>query len=82
MTQQAELLREIDTLPSECFGEVIDFVGYLRQKTQVSALPTAKASKADISLLALRGSCKGIDTMEAYFVRKRADKALEDKGKH
>jgi len=32
MTQQAELLRKIDTLPPKYFGEVIDFVGYLQQK--------------------------------------------------
>ena len=30
------------------------------------------------SLLDLRGSCKGIDTLDAYFERKRADKVLED----
>jgi hypothetical protein len=28
--------------------------------------------------LNLRGSCKGIDTMDAYFERHHADKALED----
>ena len=37
MTQQAELLRNIDTLPQKYFGEVIDFVGYLRQKAQQEA---------------------------------------------
>ena len=31
-----------------------------------------------IPLLALRGSCKGLDTMDAYFARKRADKAFEN----
>jgi hypothetical protein len=31
-----------------------------------------------VSLLDLRGSCKGDDTMEAFFERKRADKARED----
>jgi len=34
MTQQAELLQKIDTLPPEYFGEVIDFVGYLQQKAR------------------------------------------------
>ena len=34
MTQQAELLRNIDTLPQKYFGEVFDFVGYLQQKAQ------------------------------------------------
>ena len=32
MTQQAELLRKIEKLPPQYFGEVIDFVGYLQQK--------------------------------------------------
>jgi len=37
MTQQAELLRNIDTLPQKYFGELFDFVGYLHQKAQQSA---------------------------------------------
>ncbi|MDR0455883.1 MAG: DUF2281 domain-containing protein [Treponema sp.] len=32
MTQQAELIQEIDKLPSRYIGEVIDYIGYLRQK--------------------------------------------------
>ena len=34
MTGHAELLKEIDRLPPQYFGEVIDFVGYLRQKAK------------------------------------------------
>jgi len=34
MTQQAELLKKIDTLPPKYYGEVIDFVGYLQQKAK------------------------------------------------
>jgi len=34
MTQQAELLQKIDTLPPEYFGEVFDFVGFLQQKVR------------------------------------------------
>jgi hypothetical protein len=34
MTQQAELIQEIDKLPSRYVNEVIDYVGYLRQKAQ------------------------------------------------
>jgi len=48
-------------------------------KALVSVTPLAQTSETGISLLSLRGSCKGLDTMEAYFERKRADKALEDK---
>jgi hypothetical protein len=43
------------------------------------ATPEAKnIPLRQVSLLDLRGSCKGADTMEAYFARKRADKAKED----
>ncbi|MDR1470077.1 MAG: hypothetical protein LBT00_12380 [Spirochaetaceae bacterium] len=31
-----------------------------------------------LSLMDLYGSCEGEDTLDAYFERKRADKALED----
>jgi hypothetical protein len=48
-------------------------------KALVSVTPLARTSKRDISLLSLRGSCKGLDTMEAYFERKRADKVREDR---
>ena len=37
--------------------------------------PKKETSK---SLLSLRGIDKGLDTMDAYFARKRADKAQED----
>jgi hypothetical protein len=47
-------------------------------KARVSVTPLEEATKTDIPLLSLRGSCKGLDTMEAYFARKRADRTLED----
>ena len=34
MTQQAELLKRIDTLPPKYFGEVYDFLGYLQHKAE------------------------------------------------
>jgi hypothetical protein len=37
-----------------------------------------RAGKAAISLLDLRGSCKGDDTLDAYFERKQVDKIRED----
>jgi hypothetical protein len=37
MTRQVELLRKIDGLPPQYFGEVIDFVGYLQQKAKNDA---------------------------------------------
>ena len=45
---------------------------------QQEDLHIEEESKKVIPLLALRGSCKGIDTIDAYFTRKRADKAFED----
>ena len=47
-------------------------------KVRVSIFPITEKQKTNISLLSMRGSCKGIDTLDAYFARKRADKDLED----
>jgi hypothetical protein len=48
--------------------------------TPESGSPAEKSrtGKAALSLLELRGSCKGDDTLDAYFERKRTDKARED----
>jgi len=32
MTQQAVLMKEIETLPPFCLGEVIDFVAWIKQR--------------------------------------------------
>ena len=37
MTQQAELLKEIEKNPQKYFGEVIDFLGYIQHKAQQEA---------------------------------------------
>ena len=34
MVERSVLLQEIDSLPPRYYGEVLDFVGYLRQKAQ------------------------------------------------
>jgi hypothetical protein len=38
MTNKDMLLREIDTLPASCLGEIVDFVGYIKQK-RLKAIP-------------------------------------------
>ena len=48
-------------------------------KVQVLVTSLEEKTKPEISLMSLRGSCKGLDTLDAYFTRKRADKALEDR---
>ena len=48
-------------------------------KVKISIFPLAEKPKADIAFLSMRGSCKGLDTMDAYFARKRADMAHEDR---
>ena len=47
-----------------------------KAQVEVRVIPFAK--KEALPLLALRGSCKDLDTMDAYFARKRADKAFEE----
>ena len=45
-------------------------------KVQVFVTPVEELLKTEISLSSLRGSCKGLDTLDAYFARKRADIAV------
>jgi len=47
-------------------------------KVQILVTSLEEQPKTKISLLSLRGSCKGLDTLDAYFVRKRSYKELED----
>jgi len=48
MTQQAELLKKIDKLPPQYFGEVIDFVGYLQHKAQQEKLKPSSARDIEL----------------------------------
>jgi hypothetical protein len=45
MIEPAVLLKEIDALPPEYLDEVVNFVGYLRQKKQKKGLDEAGAYK-------------------------------------
>ena len=52
-----------------------------KAQLEVKVIPFAQKEekpKDAMRLLALRGSCKGLDTMDAYFARKRVNKAFED----
>ena len=51
-------------------------------RARITITPETEMLKTAVPLLSLRGSCKGLDTMDAYFVRKRADKDLEDRNRH
>ena len=46
MTEQAELIQEIDKLPSRYIAEVLDYVGYLRKKAQNENTDDIDAYKA------------------------------------
>jgi len=48
MTQQAELLKKIDKLPPQYFGEVIDFVGYLQHKAQQGKMKPSSARDIEL----------------------------------
>jgi hypothetical protein len=45
MIEPAVLLKEIDALPPEYLNEVMDFVGYLRQKKQKHTVSLEKAAQ-------------------------------------
>jgi len=49
MVAKAVLLKEIDTLPPRYYGEVVDFVGYIREKKvkEYSSLEKAAEMAAD-----------------------------------
>jgi len=49
MTQQAVLMKEIETLPSFCLGEVINFVAWIKQR-KLSQIPeTMLMSEASLA---------------------------------
>jgi hypothetical protein len=45
MTDRAVLLREIETLPSDYVSEIIDFVGYLKEKKAKKTLSLKEAAE-------------------------------------
>ncbi|MCL2808601.1 MAG: hypothetical protein FWD24_00905 [Treponema sp.] len=52
-----------------------------KAQVQINVIPFIKKEEKPnevIPLLALRGSCKNIDTMDAYFSRKRTNKMFEN----
>jgi hypothetical protein len=49
MTKRAVLLQEIETLPSNCIGEVVDFVAWIKHR-KLSQIPeTMLLSEASLS---------------------------------
>jgi len=79
MTQQAELLKNIDTLPQKHFGEILDFVGYLRYKIQQENVVKTVQEGKFASFLQLRGIHKNIQgaSVEEFLSRCREDKEQE-----
>ena len=49
MTNQAVIQREIETLPPQYYGEIVDFIGYLRHKAKQARTEgsTAQASSQE-----------------------------------
>ena len=48
-------------------------------KARVLVTPLNEVEQTGETLLSFKGSCKGHDTMDAYFARKRADRELEER---
>jgi carbonic anhydrase/acetyltransferase-like protein (isoleucine patch superfamily) len=46
MVGRAALIKEIDTLPPRYYGEVVDFVGYIKEKKLRETLSLEKAAEA------------------------------------
>jgi hypothetical protein len=49
MTERAVLLQEIETLPTACVGEVIDFVAWIKQRKLLQIPETMLLSEAALS---------------------------------
>jgi len=43
VVNRANLIQEIDSLPPRYYGEVVDFIGYIREKKAKKALALEKA---------------------------------------
>jgi len=48
-------------------------------KAHITFTPVMEKPHTTVSLQSLRGSCKGLDTLDAYFARKRANKERENR---
>jgi hypothetical protein len=46
MSNRNEVLREIDSLPAKYLGEVLDFIGYIKQK-QMNNIPETMLMSED-----------------------------------
>ena len=46
MTKSSVLIKEIESLPPQYYGEVLSFVGYLRQKVHTESTDSVDAYKA------------------------------------
>ena len=49
MTNRAELLKEIETLPAACLGEVINFVAWIKHRKLRQAPETMLLSEAALA---------------------------------
>jgi hypothetical protein len=45
MVERAVLLQEIDSLPPRYYGEILDFVGYIKEKKSRETLSLEKAAE-------------------------------------
>jgi hypothetical protein len=66
MTQQAELIKNIDTLPSKYLGEVIDFVAYLQKKAQQESVQRAEAEEREKKCINRYAEELNKEAMEVY----------------
>ena len=45
MTDRADVIQEIDSLPPRHYGEVVDFIGYIKKEKARQALSLEKAAE-------------------------------------
>ena len=76
MLATKEVFSEIETLPREYLPEVLDFVVFLKTKsegkTDISKTPLGKNTQSLYGMFADTG-----DTLDKFLARKQAEKQLE-----
>jgi hypothetical protein len=81
MSDAELLMKEIDGLPANYMGEILDFVGYLKHKAlpMVNASTTARHEEFAKNLAEIRELCKGSSvTVDSFLEERHAERDCEE----
>jgi hypothetical protein len=78
MSQTELLMKEIETLPAACVGEVISFVSRLKHKVSFAENRTENPYEAVEELEGFGLACGSNLTLESFSERQKEDAELEE----